>query len=642
MPQYELNIRDYWQIIQKRRLVLVVIFFTFLIFTIIYTNTQKPIYRATASVQWIERKSLGGMLTELVSAATGDPLLTQARVIRSRGILSKVVVELGLVSHLASQEEIDRRAQALQGAVRADVIESTNIIRIDVIYPESRQAAAIANKVAEVYIAENIRERNKQNRLVREFIDKQLEEARVKLHNSEEILAKFQETEVPSGIASALQNRLIELGTKRQELLRKFTERHPDVINIAEQISQIKEQMMGLPQKELEYVRLTRNVEIDTRIYRELKEKLETARIAEAEKIEDVSLVETALPPGSPISPNKNLNYFFGAVIGMMLGLTMAFLSEQLDTSIGTVEDVESYLKLPVLGIIPYLKTKDAKKTSFMRRLWPKELKGEEKLWRMKNQLLIYYSSSSPIFEAYRILRTSIQTEVFKEKLQGKILMVSSAGPEEGKSITAANLAITMAQGGLRTVLIDADMRRATIHKVFGIKSEPGLSNILRGTVELKDAVRTFTDILIGEIGFDQTLNIPRLDNLDVITSGSLPTIPAELLSSNEMGALLGALRDRYDIILVDTPPILAVADALILAPKVDGVILIYRVGKTARLLLSRSKTQLTESGAQVKGVVLNNISPEVEMSYGYSYHYKYYGKYYTSPKDETKDIKKQ
>jgi len=158
--------------------------------------------------------------------------------------------------------------------------------------------------------------------------------------------------------------------------------------------------------------------------------------------------------------------------------------------------------------------------------------------------------------------------------------------------------------------------------------------------VELKDAIRTFTDILITGMGFDETLSIPGLDNLSILVSGSLPVVPTELLSSREMNTLLERVREKYDVVLIDTPPVLAVADVLILAPKTDGVILVYRVGKTARSLPSRSKTQLAESGAQVKGIVLNNISPEVEMRYGYYYYYKYYGKYYTQPEEKDKTIK--
>lgn len=639
MAQYELNLRDYWQIIRKRREVLITIFLSVSIFSIIYANMQSPVYRASASVQWIERRPLGSLLTELVQVKTGDPLATQKRIIISIPVMEKVAMELGLAGENASSAALMRKAEELQAAVSVEVLSDTNILQIMVTYPEPQMAAEIANKAAEVYIAENLKEKTKETRSVREFIERQLTEVNVKLRTSEDALARFNEIEAPSGIAVPLQERLAELDARRQGLLQLYTTLHPDVRAVDEQIEETKERLRKLPQKELEFSRLSREVEINSRLYLDLKGKLEAARIAEAEKTEDASLVDRAVPPSSPISPNKPLNYLFGVVVGLMLGLAGAFMTEQVDTSIGTIEDVENYIKLPALGIIPFLKVKEEKSgnfiDNFIRKAWPKKLKGDEEQEHIRKQLLIYYSSSSPVSEAYRILRTKIQGEVFKEKIQGKILMMTSSGPSEGKSITSANLAIVMAQAGLHTLLIDADMRRSSLHKIFGLKKrEPGLCDILRGTVKADEAIRTFTDILMGDLGFDDALKVPGLDSLNILTSGSLPTIPAELLSSDEMSELLEKLRNKFDLILLDTPPVLAVADAVILAPKADSVILVYRVGKTARSVLFRTKTQLTEAGSQVKGIILNNISPEIETRYAYSYQYKDYGKYYAEKKE--------
>lgn len=635
MPQYELNIRDYWQIIQKRRFSFFLVFLTVFILTIIYTNMQKPLYRASASVQLIERKTLGSMLTELVIQSTGDPLATQSRIITSLPVLERVAVESGLVSGNAAPADILQAAIGLQGMVSTNIISDTSIIRIVVNHGNPQMAANIANKVAEVYVAENLREKTKESRAVREFIEKQLEEVGAKLKISEDALAKFKTIEAPSGTALSLGNRLEDLEAKRQDLLKVYTPLHPDVKNIEEQINQLKWQMKSLPQKELEYGRLTREAEISAKIYLELKDKLAGARISEAEKVEDVSIVDRAVPSGSPVSPNKPLNYLVGIVISMVLGMAATSIVEQLDTSIGTIEDIENFLKLPALGVIPYLKTKDEKKKNFLQVFWPKELDSKEKVLHLGNQLVVHYSSSSPIFEAYRILRTNIQNEVFKkEEIKGKALLFTSSGPEEGKSITISNLAVAMAQGNLRTLLIDADMRRSVVHNIFGIKNrEPGLSNVLGEKINPEKVIRTFADILMGDLGFDEALKLPGLDNLNILTSGSLPSLPAELLSSPAMDKLLAELRAKFDIILIDSPPVLAVADATVLGSKVDGVIMVYRVGKTARSVLSRSKTQLIDSGAQVKGIIMNNISPEIEMKYGYYYHYKYYGKYYSDKK---------
>jgi len=642
MPQYELNIRDYWQIVQRRRFIFLAIFFAVFILAVIHTNMQEPVYQTSSSVQFIERKTLGGMLTELVVQSSGDPMETQSRIITSLPIMEKVVIDLGLAGEHASPTEILEKASQIQGMVSTDIVSYTSIIQITVTNRDPQLAANIANKVSDVYIVENLKEKTKESRSVREFIERQLEEVGIKLKNSEEALAEFKAIETPSGVAVSLENKLGDLEARRQDLLKLYTPMHPDIINTDEQISQLKEQMKVLPQKELDYSRLMREVEIDNNIYRDLKGKLAAARINEAEKVEDVTIVDRATTPVSPVSPNKKLNYLVGLVIGLILGFTATSLVEQLDTSIGTIEDVESFIKLPALGIIPYLRTKDEKKKNFIQvlrsALWPKELEGKEKVLHLRNQLVVHYSSSSPAFEAYRILRTNIQAEVFKkEEMKRKILLLTSAGPEEGKSITISNLAISMAQGNLRTLLIDADMRRSVIHNIFGLKDkDPGLSNVLRGAVKLENTIRTFADILMGDLGFDEALKLPGLDNLNILTSGSLPTLPAELLSSPEMAKLLEYLKDKFDIILIDSPPVMAVADAAILASKADATILVYRVGKTARAVLARSKTQLTESGGLVKGIILNNISPEIEMRYGYYYHYKYYGKYYTDKKANT------
>ena len=637
MPQYELNLRDYWQIIHRRRGVLLFVFFLVVISAIVYTNQQKPIYQAVTTVEWQENKPLTQIITEMVMIRPGDPLLTQAKIIDSQAVLEKVVIELNLASKDATAQELNSLVGSLRGAVSTEVIPNTNIIRIYVVNEDPKMTAQIANKIAELYVWRNLEDKIKEVRQVREFLESRVSNLETKLKISEEALASFKEKEIPTGIAIPLQNRLSELETKKSELLRLYTELHPDVKEINEQISIIKEQLKDMPEKELEYSRLTRDVDIYANLYRMSREKLELAGVAEVAKTPDASVVDLAHAPTFPISPNKRLNYLLGGVIGFILGLVATFVVEQLDTSIGTIEDVENFLKLPVLGIIPYLKTKE-EKPIFLQKLWPKKFGGKSKMLQLRNQLLINYSSSSSIFEAYRILRTNIYTELSKEKEnnKGKVLLFSSSEPVEGKSITVSNLAIAMAHGNLRTLLIDADMRRSVIHKAFGLKAkEAGLSDILNRASKPEEAIRTITDILIGEIGYDEALKLPGLDNLNILTSGSSTATPAELLSSQEMAPLLDKLRDKFDFILIDAPPVLAVADAAILAPKVDGVILIYRVGKTSRNVLNRAKAQIIESGASVKGIVLNNLSPQTEMRYAYYYRYKYYGKYYDEKKEE-------
>jgi capsular exopolysaccharide synthesis family protein len=641
LPQYELNLRDYGQIIYRRRFTLIVILFAVILTTFFYSQTLKKRYKATATIMITERRSFNSIFMEYIGNQYGDPMLTYARTVSNLPILEEAVRQLEYAGKNATAAQITVLAGSLQGAVSAVIEPNTNLIRINVIHENPQLTAEFANKIAEVFIAENLKGNSKQARKTREFISEQLVDREKKLAESENRLKKYKEKEAPSGIAIALQNNLIALETEKNKLSKVYTDLHPDIVKINQQIEELRSQLKKLPESELNYARFIREVEINDKLFRDLKEKLESARIAESEKVEDISLVESAIVPGSPINLNKSLNYFLGIVIGLMLGLSGVFLIEQLDTSIGTIEDVEDSIKLPVLGVIPFLKIKEEKR-GFIQKFWPEVLNKEDRLDRLKNQLLVHHSSNSPIFEAYRILRTNIQVEVFKEKIQGNVLLFTSSGPEEGKSITTSNLSIVFAQAGFRTLLIDADLRRSTIHSAFGLKDkEPGLSDVLRGTIKPEEAIRKFTDILMGVIGIDGVLKVPGLDNLNILTSGSSSTLTTELLSSKEMAALVKKLRGMFDLILIDSPPVMAVADATVVAPETDGVILVYRVGKTARSVLLRTKTQLLGSGVKVKGLILNNISAELEMRYNYYYNYKYYSKYYTLPEEKAKNVKK-
>lgn len=628
MAQYELNIRDYLQIIQKRKLIILGVFLLVFISTIIYTHKQIPIYRVSALIKIMERKTFAGLLTEWITWTPGDPIASHARIIRSYPVIERVVKELNLVSSDAPPEQLTLMVTSTQNKVSSDVIGETNVIRITLVDTDPMRATLIANKIAEVYIDESLKEKNKQARTVREFIQEQLKQVENKLISAEEAIKEFKESGEATGIAVSLENKLADLETERSRLLRIYTERHPDIARINEEITLVKEQLKLLPEKELQYARLTREAGTNEKLYRNLQEKFEEARIAEIEKVSDVTIVNPAITPRSPISPNKMLNGLLGIVIGLVLGLTAGFTAEQMDTSIGKIEDVESILNLPALGVIPYLEVEGEKK-NFRQKLWPKRYRGEERIAHLSSQLIVHYSLTSTATESYRILRTNIQSEVIKGE-KGKILMMSSAGPEEGKSITVCNLAIIFAQEGNKTLLVDADLRRSVVNKIFGLKNrEPGLTDILMGKEIPQKAIRTITDVLMGELGFDTALKTPGLDNLNILTAGFPTTIPSETLSSASMTTLLEKLKAEFDVILLDSPPILAVADPLILAPKLDGVVLVYKVGKTARSVILRAKTQLQEVNAKLVGVVLNNISPEVELYYGYYQRYKYYKKYY-------------
>jgi capsular exopolysaccharide synthesis family protein len=313
-----------------------------------------------------------------------------------------------------------------------------------------------------------------------------------------------------------------------------------------------------------------------------------------------------------PVNPPKIFSsLFIGMLLGLFLGIFFAIVMENLDTSIGTIEDVESYLEVPVLGVIPSITT-------------VAEQKGEETAadQHKGSFLIITMDPKSPVIEAYRSLRTNL---IFLHQEKGiKTFMVTSSSLQEGKTINCINIAITLALGGYRTLLVEADLRRATIAKVFGIDRSPGLSEVILGIVPWREVTRDINDILLGGLEMDMLIKSPELANLSIITSGAFPTNPAELLSSQQMAKFIEEVKAEYDLVIFDTTPVLPVTDAVLLSQKVEGVIILYEVGKIARGVLKRTKSHLDTVKANVLGIILNNVRPEYGPEY-YDYHYQYY-----------------
>jgi len=293
-----------------------------------------------------------------------------------------------------------------------------------------------------------------------------------------------------------------------------------------------------------------------------------------------ISVVEPATTPTVPISPRVGMTVMLGAAIGLVLGVGGAFLIEYLDDTIKTPDDVTRTADLPTLAGIA-------------------RIDGEtypEKLIAVRHPL-------SPVVEAFRLLRANLQFSSVDEPLHA--LMVTSPGPSEGKSVMLSNLAVVMARSGLRVVAVDADLRRPVLHKIFDLPNTHGLSDaILHATPP------------VGE-----HLQATEVENLWVLASGPLPPNPAELLGSERIGAIIEELRGQVDMVLLDSPPTLAVADAVILGTRVDGVLLVNDAGHTRRSEARRAAEELRRVRANLLGVVLNRLSRRRD---GY-YHYYYY-----------------
>ena len=359
-------------------------------------------------------------------------------------------------------------------------------------------------------------------------------------------------------------------------------------------IAQLRTEMGKYPGLAASEQKLAGDLRMIQTVYDELQSEYQRARISEQVRDEFVEIVDRAPRPGAPIAPNRKRIYLTAMIFGLLLGLAGAVAVEQLDDSVKSPDEARERFDLTVLGTIPQIKEAGA-----ARRLAD----------GASHRLVTHLDPRSPVAEAYRSLRTNLAFARAHEAL--KTIVLTSPGPADGKSTTVANLAITFAQQGQRTLLIDADLRRAVLDKLFGAPREPGL-----------------TDVLVGRAPLMQVVNETAITNLHVLGSGPFPPNPSELLGSQAMRDVLRDAREEFDIVLLDSPPLLAVTDAAVLSTMVDGAILVVRMGSTPRTSVRRAISQLQTVHGRLVGTVLNDVDFRAGLyggGYGYYYYY-YYG----------------
>ncbi len=641
-----LSLSDYWRIMRRRKAVILASMFI-IGGVVFYRNiTTPPTYQTSTTVMVEGGKSLATGTPEYYNPWEGDYVDSQTNVIGSAPVAEQAGRYLGWITDSTPPQYADEIIAYIAGSVaNAERIRTTNLIAITIESGDPREAAAIANAVAHAYQEWSLQKRNEQAHSVRVFVEQQLIDVGGRLKISEEALRDFKASSDVAGALATMQQQLVSLQTELASLLEEYTEQHPDVIETRAKIDELRAQLAESPELEMKFRQLSRDVETNSSLYQMLRQRFEDARIAEAEKVSDVTIVNPATVPGSPVAPRVKLNTMIGLVVGLLLGLVMAFVKENLDTSIATIEDVEDFLQIPILGVIPYMEAEVTRKrrysiTSFFGILPPPprlSVKDSRKL------LVALGGGTSPPAEAYKTLRTNIQFAVSQKK--SKLIAFTSSGPHEGKTITVANCAIAFAQSGQRVLLFSADLRRELVADLFGIRTEPGLAEIISGDIEWRKAVRSIEDLMVGDLDTTKILETPGIDNLSILTAGRVPPNPAEFLQSDRMKEFLKEIREQFDYVFLDCPPVLPVSDALVLAPQVDGIIFVYQSGQTARGALKRAKSMILASGATVLGVVLNAIkAQEMKLAPSYRYYGGYYGgKYgygygYEKDKEEGKD----
>ena len=404
-----------------------------------------------------------------------------------------------------------------------------------------------------------------------------------------------------------LNSQLKEVDTEIQTEMRKVAARLRGDYLAAEQretmlrsaLEKQKQEANKLNESAIEYSLLKRDVDANRTLSEGLLERLKEAGVTAGLRSNNFRIVDVARVPTTPAGPNLPRNLAFALALGLSTGIGLAFLLESMDNTVRTPEQAQTISALPSLGMIP-LGSRSAR-----------EIGGREKLALASSkeavELVTKSRPRSQMAESYRALRTSLLLTFAGGP--PKVILITSALPEEGKTTTSVNSAIVLAQKGTRVLLIDADLRRPSIHKTLGMGPQLGLSNVLTGTATLQQAIIPST----------------ILPELFILPAGTPPPNPAELLASTKMKDALEELRKQYDHIVIDSPPTLSVTDAVVISTSADAVVLVIRSGHTTKPALRRARDILLQVNARVCGVLVNAVdlnSPD------YYYHYEYQGKY--------------
>lgn len=685
----QLHFLDYWRVIRIRKTVIIAVLLLVVVTVTIVTFLLPPTYRSTVRMEVRKDAPDVGSITGQQSFAGYDPyfLSTEFRKIQSSRILNVVIQQMGLMEEWGKRYQggtpmtLKNAYDRLRSKMMVDKSRDASLIEISVDHEDPEEAAALANRIAEVYredrlkegmdassrgivkLEEELKEKSDQVRKAQEKVDKLRAELGVSDPSAEipvggstiepETLRRYEQmrieaeavfienygiyteltnmtrlelrravqTAFPDSQMAELTSQLDQAEQKRVTLLKDFGEKHPEVERVNVLIGTISQQLdermnghlRGLQAKvsaakqrydayrtlveqakakDIEaasrnssYFEAKRDLESLKRLQETLKMKIIQETIdSELPRGNIVQIYDIAVPEYRPVAPKKGFLIVASVVIGLVLGIGLAFFIEYLDTSVKTLDDVERALQAPVLGVIP-----------------------------QNVGSLLDEGQESPHAEAYRVLRSNM---LFSKK-DGKFntICVVSAGAGEGKSTTIFNLACTFAQSGQRVIIVDSDLRRPSLQRLFKVSNAIGLTNYLQRQNTLEEVIQT-----------------SALPTLDFLPSGRLPSSSVGILNSVQMKALIHELKRRYDFVFFDSPPILGVSDASILTSEVDMTLLVVQYRKYPQAMTLRAKQMVEKVGGNLIGIVLNNINMAHD-SY-YYYYSGFYSNYYKPNED--------
>lgn len=461
---------------------------------------------------------------------------------------------------------------------------------------------------------------------------------------------EFYASRDPNSLFEKMRTQLSDLKSQAAELNTQFGPSYPKVVALNNQITQMEgamiseqQKIMGrvkgeynqaiqrermlrhalenqkheannLNERAIQYTHLKREAEGSRELYESLLRKSKEAAVVASLRSGNIRTVDPARVPESPAKPNIPRNIMLGMFMGLVAGIGLAIVLDILDNTVRTPEEAQNITSLPSLGLVPLMAETSETKPAAGKRLPTKTGTGGR---NPSMGLVAYGRPKSEVSEAYRALRTSVLLSAFGKA--PKVILLTSALPQEGKSTTSVNLGIVLAQKGGRVLIVDADLRRPNIHRTFGVGSTAGLSTVLAGS-------DTFEKVAVIS---------PILPNLTILPAGPTPPQPSEMLGSQMMRDLVAQWARDFDHVIIDSPPVLSVTDAVLLSSVADAVILVIRSGQTTKEALRRSRNLLAQVNARVLGIVMNAVDLRSPDGYYYYYGGKYYGKYY----DETAKV---
>lgn len=429
---------------------------------------------------------------------------------------------------------------------------------------------------------------------------------------------ELRRVELAQGLA-ARHSVMLELDAQIAEARRKLAEELEATINSLEKalaaatsvLDGYDVRMRRLPEAEYELAKRLRDSKVKEELYTLLLQKRQEAQITQQSEIGTAWQVDPAVPDRRPVHPKVLRNLFLASVLGFLLGVGLAFAGERLDRSVRSATEIERRAGLATFGIIPEISE---------ARVPAEAASGDGKrAFSTRGKLLSRLDFQGFAAEAYRALRTNVQFAF--PGLKSPSILVTSPGPGEGKSLSTANLALVFGNVGRQVLVVDADLRRPTQHRIFGLERETGLSEVLAGAVAWRDAIQK-----------------TGAENVSLLPAGHLPPNPAELLARAGLGTLLDELRSSYDIVLIDSPPAIPFTDASVIGACVAGVFLVARAGVTTPEALSRARAMLEAVGARAVGAILNGVS--LEQGFGLPGYYRYYYGYYYRRRGDEEEIR--